>query len=214
MTASTPPTVSEAMREAVAPVTRAEVRACIGETVPLRRRWVDKLMAGPIARLSSALAALERENATLQERLEISHAYNLDGDKVPFPEGMPDGIECRDETIRNLEDINATLQAERDEAIARAREPIGDTWDQIRHLEGECRVFIRERNEWKAVADRAEAKADTLRASAERMEAALKAAETRFSDIAAGNAFQPRLHAATGATEARTALNPKETPDA
>jgi hypothetical protein len=39
-----------------------------------------------------------------RKRLEINHAYDIDGKKVPFPQGGADGIECRDATIRLLED--------------------------------------------------------------------------------------------------------------
>jgi len=46
-----------------------------------------------------------------------------------------------------------------------------------------------------------------------RMRDGLKAAEQRFSDISAGWAFQPRLHAATGATEARAILTSPENAD-
>ncbi|WP_264045615.1 hypothetical protein [Methylobacterium flocculans] len=142
-----------------------------------------------------------------------------------------------------LERENATLRAERDEATARAREPIGDTWDQIRHLEGECRVFIRERNEWKAVADTAEAELATLRADAERMEAARpkvwvitnneRGADRRYRmwsgrawvwtpDVAQAAHFARRADANQILPDGSpydyadriAALNPKETPDA
>lgn len=46
-----------------------------------------------------------------------------------------------------------------------------------------------------------------------RIEPALKAAHARFSDIADGRAFQPRLHAATGAAEAQAALPQPEKTD-
>lgn len=48
----------------------------------------------------------------LEDRLEISHAYDADGNKVPFPKGAPDGIACRDMTIRLLEE--RAEEAERD----------------------------------------------------------------------------------------------------
>jgi hypothetical protein len=69
MTVPTPPAVSDAMREAVAPVTRAEVRACIGPTIPLRRRWVDLLMQGPIARLQAETARLTGERDDAEQRV-------------------------------------------------------------------------------------------------------------------------------------------------
>ncbi len=51
---------------------------------------------------------VKEENDRLHERLEDSHVYAVDGNgqwvrkKVP-PGSVPDGIECRDETIRGLQ---------------------------------------------------------------------------------------------------------------
>lgn len=49
---------------------------------------------------------LAQENQKLRERLEITHYYNSQGEKIPVPEGeeITDGISCRDETIRMLEE--------------------------------------------------------------------------------------------------------------
>lgn len=59
-------------------------------------------------------------------------------------------------------------------------------------------------------ANTAEAQVATLTARIADLEAALEAARQRFADIAAGNAFQPRLHAATGASEAQSVLKNQE----
>lgn len=45
----------------------------------------------------------EAECERLRERLEITHATDGNGNRIPFPAGAPDGIACRDETIRLLE---------------------------------------------------------------------------------------------------------------
>jgi hypothetical protein len=50
------------------------------------------------------------ENARLRARLEIDSATDGGGTPVPFPEGAPDGIACRDETIRLLEQKIASLK--------------------------------------------------------------------------------------------------------
>ena len=47
--------------------------------------------------------ALE-ELARLRSRLEIDFVTDGNGKRVPLPEGAPDGIACRDETIRLLEE--------------------------------------------------------------------------------------------------------------
>jgi hypothetical protein len=75
---TTPPAVSDAMREAVAPVTRAEVRACIGPTIPLRRRWVDLLMQGPIARLHAEIARLTGERDAARVEAERSKRHGIE----------------------------------------------------------------------------------------------------------------------------------------
>ena len=43
----------------------------------------------------------EAEIARLRERLEVTHAYDLSGKRIEVPAGsIPDGIACRDETIK------------------------------------------------------------------------------------------------------------------
>lgn len=54
--------------------------------------------------------ALE-ELARLRSRLEIDFVTDGNGKRVPFPEGGPDGIACRDETIRLLEAALAECRA-------------------------------------------------------------------------------------------------------
>lgn len=51
-----------------------------------------------------SLAAKDVEIARLKERLEIAYVYDREGHKQPAPEGIPDGIECRDATIKQLEE--------------------------------------------------------------------------------------------------------------
>ena len=61
--------------------------------------------------LAKAHAAALEELARLRARLEIDFATDGNGKRVPFPTGGPDGIACRDETIRILE--SALAEAER-----------------------------------------------------------------------------------------------------
>lgn len=51
-----------------------------------------------------------KEIKRLRQRLEIDRAYDGEGREVEAPEGAPDGIECRDETIRLLEAEVESLQ--------------------------------------------------------------------------------------------------------
>lgn len=59
--------------------------------------------------------ALRAEVLALQERLEITHCHDGDGSRVEIPDSerkdFPDGIYCRDETIRLLEESNEALRA-------------------------------------------------------------------------------------------------------
>lgn len=71
---------------------------------------------------SIAAAVLEADNSStqniriekLEERLEITHAYDYKGNRVEIPpedrDEYPDGIDCRDETIRLLQDENNRLK--------------------------------------------------------------------------------------------------------
>lgn len=69
----------------------------------------------------------------------------------------------------DLERVTAERDAENTrEFAARGQEP-DNVWDFVRHVEEQCRTFIRERNEWKAVADTAEVENTRLK---EEMEAA------------------------------------------
>ena len=55
----------------------------------------------------------QAENAALRERLEIDYAYNAkSGERIPAPEGMPDGLACRDATIKMLDEEIGALQDE------------------------------------------------------------------------------------------------------
>lgn len=73
--------------------------------------------------LLTALAEQRREIERMQERLECNHAFRLVDGKMQRvevePGSIPDGIECRDETIRLQDRRIKELQAE----IARLRAP-------------------------------------------------------------------------------------------
>jgi len=58
------------------------------------------------------LDAKDAEIVRLKERLEITHVYDNEGNKQPAPEGMPDGIECRDSTIDLLDEERNAMREE------------------------------------------------------------------------------------------------------
>ena len=66
---------------------------------------------------------------TYQERLEIKHCFDADGNKVEIPEDerddVPDGISCRDETIRQ-QDISIADQKETEAELREALEGCRD----------------------------------------------------------------------------------------
>lgn len=79
-----------------------------------------------IRALLSALQAQAAEIVRLQDRLEMRSAYKLDADgstlvKVDVETGsIPDGIDCRDETIKGLDKLLAIRSAALAEAVDRA----------------------------------------------------------------------------------------------
>jgi hypothetical protein len=88
------------------PLSEAEIqdierRSRIGEAV----NWGIVLLSHRI--LSGQLAEARAQVAKLESRLEIDHAYDQHGNRVEVPvekrDQMPDGISCRDETIKLLE---------------------------------------------------------------------------------------------------------------
>lgn len=65
----------------------------------------------------SIIKELEAKVIEYEQRLEIAFAINGDGETVPFPEGAPDGIECRDTTIKYMGEILAKLRAKLELAV-------------------------------------------------------------------------------------------------
>lgn len=64
--------------------------------------------------LNAEFQSLLAQNAKFKKRLEIDIAHDGNGKEVPFEDGWPDGIECRDANIKilsencvNLRDQNA-----------------------------------------------------------------------------------------------------------
>jgi len=71
-----------------------------------------------IASLSATHARLQSERDKLRTRLELDSVWK-DGARVPAPDGIPDGISCRDETIKLLEARIERLTAERNRLAQR-----------------------------------------------------------------------------------------------
>lgn len=102
-----PPTPAEALAEIEAVI--ADLRSPT-HPQPIDPKAVYRTRDMALFERAIAALTLVREGWTeverLRERLELTHAYQvIDGEmvKVPAPDGMPDGIECRDETIKLLE---------------------------------------------------------------------------------------------------------------
>ena len=105
-------------------------------TGELRTKWVALGMAG----LKADLAKMTQERDALKERLEMGFAYDPQGHRVELPgDTGPDGIECRDETIRlqdkrvdELETQLAAMTQERDAAQQRYEKKCEGTFSRIR----------------------------------------------------------------------------------
>ena len=81
------------------------------ETIISDPAWhAPKIFRSATHRQDKAHAAALEELARLRARLEIDFATDGNGKRVPFPTGGPDGIACRDETIRILESALADAE--------------------------------------------------------------------------------------------------------
>lgn len=73
-----------------------------------------------LSKVHSDNRVLKDENARLHERLEDNYAFDKNGKRVTIAPGtIPDGIECREVTIRELE---SSLRKWKDWALDRAHE--------------------------------------------------------------------------------------------
>lgn len=92
-----------------------------------------------------AAAEIDRLNGEverLQDRLEMRHAWQIiDGQKVRVevePGSIPDGIDCRNETIKLQDQRLDELRAE----VKRLREALGKIADPPKHLGGYTREAL------------------------------------------------------------------------
>lgn len=101
----------------------AKSRQCIiWETI----MSIDDELLDKIQNIVNERDALRAKVATYQARLEIDHDYDIDGNRREIPESErddgPDGIECRDETIKELERQLAANRESWAQSLADARE--------------------------------------------------------------------------------------------
>ncbi len=84
----------------------------------VRLRAEEELLNSAIDKLRAERNRLRDEVERLQDRLEMRHAWQVvDGKEVRItvePGSIPDGIDARDETIRQLDKNCNTLRSERD----------------------------------------------------------------------------------------------------
>lgn len=90
-------------------VFRLRKRAEIRRQIPTRR----SVQEGQPDRLADLLDEAASEIARLRERLEIGYAFDSNGNCVEIdPNAHPDGIECRDATIRIQDQLIDRLRAQ------------------------------------------------------------------------------------------------------
>ena len=65
-----------------------------------RRRGTQDIGAGLFLIVVAAIAAWQARVKELEYRLEIDVALDIDGNEIPAPPNMPDGIYCRNATIQ------------------------------------------------------------------------------------------------------------------
>src|SRR5882672_5933892 len=105
----------------------------------------------PYEKAATAIRALAQENERLHERLEDNHEFQLIDGKMTrievAPGSIPDGIECRDKTIKLQDERNdrqsariRELEAERDQYkddYLRRHKDVGDQMDRRIKAEAE-----------------------------------------------------------------------------
>lgn len=87
-------------------------------------RWMAQGAVNPRAAAAALerIEALEADVAELHERLEDNRVYDGEGNRIDVePGSIPDGIDCRNETIKLLDARIEALEAraERAEAVVR-----------------------------------------------------------------------------------------------
>lgn len=84
-----------------------------------KREFTRTFDVPPIQReAAAALVAMKADNDRMRERLEIVTATDGEGNRIPFDPSWPDGIEARDETIRQQDKQIAELKAAKEKAEA------------------------------------------------------------------------------------------------
>ena len=86
-----------------------------------------------LATVTQENRSLSKENLRLSERLEMVWGTDGDGNRVLLPAGTPDGIACRDETIRHLEERSLRLE-ERNAQLARLCRGLVDIAQEFREI--------------------------------------------------------------------------------
>lgn len=89
----------------------AEIRgrlAAVRVSHPIWPTYATSMLSMPVEDVDWLVKQIDR----LHERLEDSHVFDKDGKRVEVePSSIPDGIDCRDETIKLLDDQIARLKA-------------------------------------------------------------------------------------------------------
>ncbi len=192
-----------------------------------------------------ALPALLAEVERLEARLEVDHVYTLvDGEMVreevpPEKRGeYPDGIDCRDETIKLLEEDRERLKARLKQYEAVAPEPpnplcglngggimlwgdsasIKKVRTALHELDAMMPARVAAITELKSRAEKAEAQVASLRAALEQKPTSymleIAARMVRDPNIARVAGFSREVVAASLASSAvDTALNPESSPN-
>jgi len=111
-------------------------------TIPVQYDDDDFYISTTLSDAQATIADLQGQVDKLKARLEIDVAFNMDGEAVPAPPNMPDGIECRDATIQlqdkeidALQQRVAQLEGERD-MYKRSSDTFAECVDNVREAMG------------------------------------------------------------------------------
>jgi len=141
---------------------------------------------GYLVDAEATIAALQARVQELEHRLEIDVALDVDGNEIPAPLNMPDGIYCRDATIQLQNEALSELESQLTQRTAEleAAKASRDQFQRVADMRGQAILTLTEKWAERRAYHRTQFKAvvklkNDLQAELERVRAELAAMRQR-----------------------------------